>query len=273
MREFFSALSGFQFMQYAVLACVLSSLACGIVGSYVVVKRISFLTGGIAHAVLAGMGIAYFFGAAATAGAVVAALLTAVFIGWIKLRWQQDEDVLIAAFWSVGMAIGILFIAKTPGYNSDLMAYLFGNILLVSANDLLLMAVLDVLVLGIVFAFYKQFLAIAFDEEFARIRGVNVEGFYILLLCMVALTIVLLIQIVGLVLVMALLILPAASALQFSNSIPPMMLLAVILSLLITSSGLFLSYQLDLPSGATMIVLAGLVYLVSVLGKGFTSSV
>ena len=273
MREFFTALSNFQFMQYAVLACLLSSLGCGIVGTYVVVKRISFLTGGIAHAVLAGMGIAYFFGAAATTGALVAALITSVLIGLIKLRWRQDEDVLIAAFWSVGVAIGILFISKTPGYNTDLMSYLFGNILLVSQSDLLVMALLDTIVLGVVFCFYKQFLAIAFDEEFARIRGVHVERFYILLLCMVALTTVLLIQIVGLILVMALLVLPAASAVQFSNSIPYMMLLSVVLSLLITLSGLFLSWQSDLPSGATIIVVAGTVYLVSMLSNGFSRAV
>jgi len=271
MSEFFSALSTFPFMQHAVLACLLASLGCGIVGTYVVVKRISFLTGGIAHTVLAGMGVAYFFGASATTGAVVAALITAVLIGLIKLRWQQDEDVLIAAFWSVGMAIGILFISKTPGYNTDLMTYLFGNILLVSRRDLILMAMLDLVILGIVFSFYKQLLAIAFDEEFARIRSVHVEGFYILLLCMVALTVVLLIQIVGLVLVMALLTLPAASAVQFSNSIPRMMLVSVALSLLITSTGLFLSYQSDLPSGASIIVVAGAVYLIAILGKRFRS--
>ena len=267
MFEFFAALFDFQFMQYALLACLLSSLGCGIIGTYVVVKRISFLTGGIAHTVLAGMGVAYFFGASPTIGAVVAALITAILIGLIKLRWQQDEDVLIAAFWSVGMAIGILFISKTPGYNTDLMTYLFGNILLVSRSDLVLMVILDLVILGIVFSFYKQFLAAAFDEEFARIRGLNVERFYILLLCMVALTIVLLIQIVGLILVMALLILPAASAVQFSNSIPRMMAVSVALSILITISGLLLSYQPDLPSGATIIVVAGVVYVLSILSK------
>lgn len=252
-------------MQYALLACLLSSLSCGVVGTYVVVKRISFMTGGIAHTVLAGMGIAYFFGASPTLGAVLAALLTAILIGWIKLRWKQDEDILIAAFWSVGMAIGIIFISKTPGYNTDLMSYLFGNILLVSSANLWLMAILNVVVLATIYVFYKPFLAAAFDEEFARIRGVNIEAVYILLLCMIALSIVLLIQIVGLILVMALLILPAASAVQFCNSIPRMMLLSVALSILITTAGLMISYEPDLPSGATIIVVAGMVYFISVL--------
>ncbi len=264
--EFFSALIQYQFMQYALIACLLASLGCGVIGTYVVVKRISFLSGGIAHTILAGMGIAYFLQGSPQVGAVIAALLTAVLIGWLKLRWHQDEDILIAALWSVGMATGILFISRTPGYNTDLMSYLFGNILLVTRNDLLLMVALDIVVIAAVFAFYKQFLAAAFDEEFARLRGINVEGYYILLLCLIALTIVLLIQIVGLILVMALLILPAASAMQFSSSMPRMMIVAVLLSILITTSGLMLSYQPDLPSGATIIIIAGLVYFLAIVG-------
>jgi len=274
MMEFFSAVREYQFMQYALLACLLASLGCGVIGTYVVVKRISFLTGGIAHTILAGVGIAYFLESSPIAGAVIAALITAILIGWIKLRWRQDEDVLIAAFWSVGMAIGIIFISLTPGYNTDLMSYLFGNILLVTSHDILLMAILDIVIIATVFAFYKQFLAAAFDEEFARLRGINIEAYYILLLCMIALTIVLLIQIVGLILVMALLILPAASAVQFSNSIPRMMVIAVVLSAFITTSGLMLSYQLDLPSGATIIVIAGFVYsLFNTLAGGDQKSV
>lgn len=163
------------------------------------------------------------------------------------------------------MAIGILFISKTPGYNTDLMSYLFGNILLVSGKDLFLMAILDIVIILTVFAFNRQFLAAAFDEEFARLRGVNVEVFYILLLCMTALTVVLLIQIVGLILVMALLVLPAASVVQFSNSIPRMMVGATLLSITITSTGLLISYQPDLPSGATIIVLAGMVYFLATI--------
>ncbi len=267
MFDFFTAVLEYPFLQYALLACLLASLGCGVMGTWVVVKRISFLSGGIAHTVLAGMGVAYFFQASPIVGAVIAALLTAILIGWIKLRWRQDEDVLIAAFWSVGMAIGILFISRTPGYNTDLMSYLFGNILLVTGKHLILMAILDAVIIVTVFLFYRQFLAATFDEEFARLRGINVEAYYILLLCMIALTIVLLIQIVGLILVMALLILPAASAVQFSSSIPRMMVIAVVLSTLITSIGLLLSYQPDLPSGATIIVVAGLVYFVAIVSK------
>lgn len=268
--EFINALFEFRFLQHALLACVLASLGCGIMGSYVVVKRISFLSGGIAHAVLAGMGIAWFLQASPLLGAIIAALVTAVLIGWIKLRWRQDEDVLIAAFWSSGMALGILFISRTPGYNTDLMTYLFGNILLVGRQDLYMMFGLDLVIILSVMVFYRQFLAAAFDEEFARLRGINVELVYILLLCITALTIVLLIQVVGLILVMALLVLPAATARLISPSIPRMMLFAVIISLLCSSGGLVFAYQLDLPAGATMIVIAALVYFLGIGLQGIT---
>ena len=250
-------------MQHALAACILASIGCGTVGVYVVVKRIGFLAGGIAHTVLAGMGIAYFLGQSPIAGAVIVALVSAVLIGWIKLRWHQEEDVLIAAFWSVGMAIGVIFISRTPGYAVDLTSYLFGNILLVSVNDLMLMGVVDAIVLASVLLFYRQFLATVFDEEHARLRGVRVEAYYIFLLCIVALTVVLLIQIVGLILVMALLVLPAATAAGFAGSVSRMMGLAVALSMAITVTGLGVSFAPDLPSGATMVVVAGLVYLVA----------
>ncbi len=264
MSEFITALLNYSFMQHALIACLLASIGCGIIGTYVVVKKVGFLAGGIAHSVLAGMGMAYYFGGSPLIGAMVAALVAAILIGWINLRWHQHEDVLIAAFWSVGMAIGIMFIARTPGYNIDLMSYLFGNILLVSAQDLYLMLILDIAIIIMILLFYKQFLAAAFDEEFARLRNINVEFFYILMLCMVALTVVLLIQIVGLILILALLILPAASAGQFVISIKRMMILAVLLSMVITTSGLMLSYQPDLPSGSMIIILAGIVYLLSI---------
>ncbi|MFQ5660164.1 MAG: metal ABC transporter permease [Gammaproteobacteria bacterium] len=267
MFESIATIFSYRFMQHAMIACLLASVGCGIIGSYVVVKRVGFLAGGIAHTVLAGMGVAYFLGGSPLLGAIAAALVAAILIGWIKLRWQQDEDILIAAFWSVGMAVGILFISRTPGYNVDLMSYLFGNILLVSRRELIFMLALDIAIIATVFVFYKQFLATAFDEEYASLRGVNVEAIYILMLCMIALTVVLLIQIVGLILVIALLVLPAASAAQFVGSMPRMMILSVLFSMFITITGLMLSYQPDLPSGATIIILAGCVYLGSILSR------
>jgi zinc transport system permease protein len=261
--DFIRALGEYGFLRYALVACLLAGIGCGTVGAYVVVKRIGFLAGGIAHALLAGMGIAFFLQSSPLGGALVAALVSAALIAWIKLRWRQDEDVLIAGFWSVGMAIGILFISRAPGYAIDLTGYLFGNILMVSAADLKLMAALDAVLLAAIALCYRQFLAILFDEEFARVRGLNVELHYMILLCLVALTVVLLIQIVGLILVMALLVLPAAAAAQFTTTLPRMMIAAVLFSVLATVSGLWLSYAPDLPSGATMVVVAGIGYLLA----------
>jgi len=264
MTEFLSAMMNYTFIQHALLACVLSSIGCGIIGTYVVVKRVGFLAGGIAHTVLAGMGIAYFMEGSPLLGAVIAALFAAVFISFIKLRWKQQEDILVAAFWSVGMAIGILFISRTPGYSVDLMSFLFGNILLVSKSDLILMMMLDIITVGIVFLFYKQFMAAVFDEEFARLRGIRIEIYYTILMCMIALTVVLLIQIVGLILVIALLIFPAACAAQFFHSLFKMMLAATVICLLMTVSGLVIAYQPDLPAGATIIVVAGVFYAIAI---------
>lgn len=265
MLEFIDAVSGYRFMQYAVLACLLASTGCGMIGTFVVVKQLGSLAGGIAHAVLAGMGIAFFFGVSPMFGATAMALFSAILIGLINLRMQQGEDVLIAAFWSVGMAVGIIFISQTPGYNVNLLSYLFGNILLVSGADLLRMLALDLVIIIVLKLYYRQFLAAAFDEEYARVRGVNVELFYVLMLTMIALTVVLLIQIVGLILVIALLILPAAAATQFAGSLPRIMLYAVLLSMVSTLGGLAISYRPDLPSGAVIVLVAGLIYVTSII--------
>ena len=263
MPEFFAALAAQGFLQHALAAGLLASVGCGVIGPFVVVKRITFLAGGIAHAVLGGMGAAAYFGAPPLAGALIAALAAALLIGAVRLKAREREDTLIGALWSVGMAVGILFIARTPGYNVDLMSALFGNILMVTDSHLRLMVALDLLLLLLVAAFYKQLVAVAFDEEFARLRGVRVTVFYLLLLCLIAITVVLLIQVVGLILVIALLTLPAAVAAQYVNSLSRMMVIAVLLGALICTGGLALSYGPDLPAGATIILLAGGVYLLS----------
>ncbi|MFA7060779.1 MAG: metal ABC transporter permease [Pedobacter sp.] len=269
MSAFFHALASQDFLQIAFIGGLLASIACGVMGSYVVVKRMSFLAGGIAHAVLGGMGVAYFFGKSPISSAIVAALVAAWVIGWVSLRWRQTADTIIAALWSVGMAVGVIFISMTPGYNVDLMSYLFGNILMIPRTDLYIMATLDGLIMLAVLMFYQQFLTVCFDEEFARLRGLPVDFFYLLLLTLVALTVVVLIQVVGLILVIALLTLPAAIAAQYLRRLAPIMILATILGMLFTSGGLALSYTPDLPAGATIILVAGTTYLVSLLVTGF----
>ncbi|HIF51663.1 MAG TPA: metal ABC transporter permease [Thiotrichaceae bacterium] len=271
MSEFLIALTEYTFLQNAVIACLLASIGCGVIGSYVVVKKISFLTGGIAHSVLAGMGMAYFYNASPIMGAMIAALVSSILIGWINLRWKEHEDILIAAFWSAGMAIGIIFLSRTPGYNVDLMSYLFGNILLITGNDLLLMLLLDILVLTVVLICYKLFLLSIFDEEFARLHGINTEFFYILLLCLISITIVILIQLVGLILVIALLTLPAAIANQYVTSLYKMFILSSIICGVISISGVAISYAPDLPTGSVIVLLACASYFISVFLKQFSS--
>ncbi len=255
----------YSFLQTALIAGLLASIGCGVMGSYVVVKRIGYMAGGISHSVLAGMGAALFFGFSPMLGALIAALAAALLIGWIKLRWQAQEDTLIGAMWAIGMSIGVLFISRTPGYSTDLMSYLFGNILLVSSSQLWEMASLDILVIGMVLAFYRQFLAVSFDEEFARLRGVPVNLFYLLFLCLVALTVVLLVQVVGLILVIALLTLPAAIAGHYIHTMGRMMILASLLGMVFTSIGIWLSYVLDMPTGAIIILVAGGSYILSAI--------
>ena len=268
MAEFLDAAAHYSFMQHALLAGLLAAVACGIVGTYVVVRRITYIAGGIAHCVLGGIGAALYLQRVCgwtfirpLHGAVVAALLAAMIIGLVSLRAKQREDTVIGALWAVGMAAGVLFIARTPGYSQDLMSYLFGNILMVTAGDLWLIAILDVLVVAVALLFYNQFQAICFDEEFARVRGIRVEFYYLLLLALTALTVVLLVSVVGIVMVIALLTLPVAVAGYFARRLWQMMVLAIGFSILFTTAGLAVSYKPDLPAGATVIILAGAVYL------------
>jgi len=270
MLEFWAALANHSFLQKALLAGILAGVACGVVGTYVVTRRITYIGGGISHSVLGGMGAAYFLAGVhgitwlnPFVGATVAALLSALIIGWVSLKAAQREDTVISVIWAVVMAIGIIFIAKTPGYNENLMSYLFGNILMVGGRDLWLMAALDVIIIVIVGLFYNQFLGVCFDEEFARVRGLRVEFYYLLLLCLTALTVVLLVTVVGVVMVVALLSLPAATASFFARTLKQNMVVAVLLSILVTVLGLALSYGPDLPAGATIILTAGVVYILA----------
>jgi zinc transport system permease protein len=274
MSEFFAALGGHAFLQNALWAGLLASLSCGVVGSLVVVRRLTYLAGAIAHSALGGVGAARYLHVTLgwswctpLLGAVVSALLAAAIIGLVCLKARQREDTIIGAIWAMGMALGILFIARTPGYDVDLMAYLFGSILMVGPSDLWLMAGLDALVLLVCLGLYRPLLAVCFDEEFARLRGLNADLYFLLLLGLTALTVVILSTVVGLVMVIALLTLPAAVAGHFVSRLWGIMAGAVGLSALFTSLGLGLSYGPDLPTGATIILLAGGAYLAVAVGS------
>ena len=249
----------YEFMRNALLAGLLASVACGVIGTYVVVKRIVFISGGIAHASLGGIGLGYLAGISPILGALFFSLASATGMGLVIRRTKLPEDTAIGILWAMGMALGIVFIGLSPGYAPDLFSYLFGNILTVPVSDIILMAILDAVIIIIVVALYKEFLALSFDEEFGTVVGVPVEALYILLLCMIALTVVVLLRVVGMILVIALLTIPAILARQFTNNLRKMMLLAILFGAIFTFGGLWLSYILDLASGATIILLGGTV--------------
>jgi len=268
------------FLQNALLAGILCSMGTGVVGTYVVLRRITYIAAAISHCILGGIGAARYAQVVLgwswlqpMHGAVITALASAILIGIVSLRAKEREDTVISALWAVGMAAGILFIFKTPGYNEDLMSYLFGNILMVSSSDLYLIALLDLVVIGLTMVFYKQFLAVCFDEEFARTRGVRVNFYYLLILCLTALTVVLTVSVVGIIMVIALISLPVAIASRFFNRVWKIMLFSVCLGILFTSGGLAISYTPNLPAGAVTILLAGLAYILTILYSSFKSKV
>lgn len=274
MTGYFADLPHYAFLQNALLTGVLTSVACGIVGTYVVTRRITYLAGGIAHSVLAGLGLALYLQKTRGwtffhpfLGAVLAGLIAAMIIGVVSLRAKQREDTVIGGIWAIGMAVGIIFISYTPGYDQSLMSYLFGDILMVSRQQLWLVAGLDLVVAATGLLFYNQFAAICFDEEFARLKGVRVDFFYLLLLGLTALTVVLLVSVVGIIMVIAMLTLPAAIAGQFARTLGQMMVLSILFIVGLTTTGQAISYGPNLPAGATIIVLAGCSYLAVIVGK------
>lgn len=271
MAEIFS-ISPFLLM--AIGAGLAASITSGVMGSFVVVKRIVFISGSISHSVLGGMG--FFLWLQRTydipwvtpmQGAILAAILSALLIGWIRLDYSQREDTVIAALWSTGMSIGVIFIALTPGYNVELMQYLFGNILWVTHKDIGMLLSLDFVVVLLVALFRPKFLAICFDEEQAKLQKVPVKFFYLLLLCLIALSVVLLIQVVGAILVITMLAIPAAIAANFTRSFTRMMFYAVFIGCFFTLLGIALSYHLNWPPGATISLVAALFYLLSFVRK------
>ena len=275
MSTFVQALGEHAFLRQALLAGLLASVACGIVGTYVVTRRITVIAGSLAHTVLGGMGAAYWLRADKgwewlhpLHGAVAAALLGAGLIGLVRARSREREDTVISALWAVGMAIGVFFLFKTPGYKADLNTYLFGNIVMVDPQALGLLIGLDAIILVLVLVFYNPLLAVCFDEEFARLRGVRTEWLYTLLLGLIALTIVTLVYVVGIVMVIALVTLPASVAGLFVRRLWPSMVLASALCAVFTAAGLGLSYGADLPAGATIVLLAGVVYATAQLVSG-----
>ncbi len=260
--NFIALLFTHEFLMNALIGAMIASIACGIVGPFVVVRQMSSIAGGIAHAILGGMGIAFFLHASPLVGAVASALFVALALGFVSLKIKHYEDVMINALWAIGMAVGILFLSKTSGY-SDLMSYLFGNVLMIPTQSLIFMGILTAAIGFFVALFYKEFVALSFDMEFAYVRGVPTTFFYLFLLCMIALIVVLLIQVVGLILVIALLTLPAAIARHRAGSIAKMIFTSCLFGSIFSLFGLVLSFYANLPSGPTIILVAALCFVFS----------
>ena len=270
--QLFEALAINPFLRMAIIAGIAASITSGIVGSYVVVKRIVFISGSIAHSVLGGMGLFLWLKRSygidwlsPLYGALLAALISAILIGWIHLKYREREDTVIAALWSTGMSIGVIFVALTPGYNVELMNYLFGNILWASSSDIQMLFGLDVIVIAVAFFAHQKFLAICFDEQQALLQKVSVQFYYLLLLCLVALSVVLLIQVVGAILIIAMLAIPAAIASSLTHRFSIMMILAVLLGCFFSFLGTVASYELNWPPGATIALTAAIFYLLNFL--------
>jgi zinc transport system permease protein len=267
MIVFMQDLVRYPFLQYALMAAVLSSVAAGVAGSLSVVRRSTYIAGAISHCVLGGLGAARYFqvvhGMAwlnPMVGALGAALIAAVAIAWVMVSARERVDSVLSIVWALGMAVGVTFIMKTPGYAQDLMSYLFGSILMVTPSDLVLMGILDSIIVGAVLLFYQPILAICFNEEAARVRGIPVTPVIFVLTIVTAITVVVLTQIVGIVLVIALLSIPGATVSRFSHSLMSMMMWATVAAFLYMVMGLGLSYAPRLPAGATIIQVAALGY-------------
>ena len=263
LRNMFS----YDFMRNALFASFLVGVACGLIGTLVVLNRIVFLGGGIAHAAYGGIGLAYYFGQDPMLGAILFSILSALGMGLVHLRTKARSDTLIGVMWSIGMAIGIIFVSLTPGFKADLMSYLFGSLLAVSGSDLQVMALIAALVLVFVVLLYRSLQAISFDETFSTIRNLPVAALYLVMLVMIGLTVVVAMRIVGLIMVIAMLTIPPATANLFLKDMKGMMLLSIGLGWLFSIIGLILSFALNLQAGSIIILVAALSYLAAAAVK------
>lgn len=255
------------------LAAFGSSIAGGVVGSYIVVKRIVSISGSIAHSILGGIGITlwlqyqYDIQISPIYGALIGAIFIALGIGAIHFKYREREDALIAMIWSIGMAIGILFISKIPSFNSELIHFLFGNILWITHSDLLFLGCLDIIILSLVSISHTRFLALCFDENYMTLNGLSIKKWYYLLLVLTAISTVILMYVIGTILMLSMLVLPTSIASRFSFSMSRIIVISVLLNVFISFLGILTAYLLDFPVGPTITLLMGIVYIMSLLLK------
>jgi len=246
----------FEFLQNAIIGAILVSIITGFIGSLISTNKMMFLSGAIAHCAYGGIGIALFFGISIMLGASLFSVLIAIVLALISLKIKDKTDTVIGVVWAFGMAVGIILIDLTPGYNTDLMSYLFGSILSISKEDIVFASVLDVVIVVFCLVFYKTIIAISFDKEFAKIRGLKVELFYIALMILIALSIVVSIRVAGLILIIALFSIPSFIAEVYSKSLLKMMIISSLLSAVFIFGGLFVSYYFNITSGAAIIIIS-----------------
>jgi len=261
------ALFQYTFLQHAFLSGILASIVCGIIGSMILEKKIILLSGGIAHTAYGGVGLGYLLGFPPILGALFFSLAAALGIATIQKKSHAMGDVLICLFWSLGMALGILFVSLMPGYPPDLSSYLFGNILTVTRGDLWLMLAFTVLISSAVLLFYADWKAFLFDREFAYLRGLPASFLEHLLLVLIALTSVALLRVTGIILVLALLAAPTATAALLTRGLASRMGLSIALGCLFCFFGLWLSYHFEIASGAAIVILSVSAYFLVFLGK------
>lgn len=255
----------FEFIRNSLIATVLVNVACGIVGSYIVIKRITFISGGISHTAFGGVGLGHLLGINPILSAIPFSIFAGILIGILSKKTKINEDTAIGILWVVGMALGVIFINLTPGYAPDLFGYLFGSILTITPFDLYMISCLNLIIILTVILFFREFLFLCFDEEFSTVVGVPTTILYFLLLCLISLSVVILIRIVGVILVIGLLTIPAVISRQFTHNIKKLMLFSILIGTSLTIGGFFLSYTIDLASGPTIILVLGGAFLLSLL--------
>lgn len=251
------------------LASILCSIAAGVTGTFIQIKRLSYIASGIAHGAIGGVGLAYFFNFSPVLGALIFAIISALTFSLVRFKLNQNEDIIISIIWSLGMALGIILTYLTPGFNTDILSYLFGNILLVSNNDLILLLIIDLILIASFYIFYWHFVYLSFDEEYTYLRGINTYLFYTLILVLIAFTIIVLVQAVGLILVIALLSIPTSNARLLTKKLKNIILLAVIICFMVILTGFIVSLITNLPTGATIIFVSGIIYLSTFIIKKY----
>jgi zinc transport system permease protein len=269
MTDTFLDLLNYRFFSNALIASLLTSINCGIIGSYIVSRRLVFISGGITHASFGGIGIGYFLGFNPIISAAVFAVLSALGIEFLSKKAEVREDSLIGIFWAFGMAMGIIFISLTPGYAPNLMGYLFGSLLTVTSLDIIMMTFLTIIVTGFFLVFYKIILFISFDQEYAKTHNAPVQLINYVLIGLVALTIVLSIKVAGIILIISLLTIPQTIANLFTKDLKIIIFLSVPVAFLSAFAGLLLSFRLNIPSGASIIMSLVLIFIIAKLFNVF----